>query len=54
MLAVALLQGLTLEGLLDLTLLGSVLLLLLLGRPEVSSLPSGPILWNWRLRFLDQ
>jgi hypothetical protein len=52
-LAAALLQRLTLEGLLDLTLLGSVLLLLLLGRLEAFSLPSGPILWNWWPRFLD-
>jgi hypothetical protein len=43
LLAAVLLQCLTLEGLLDLTLLGSVLLLLL-GRQEASSIPSGPIL----------
>jgi hypothetical protein len=45
-LVTALLQRLLLEGLLDLTILGSVLLLLLLGRQEASSLPSGPILRN--------
>jgi hypothetical protein len=53
-LAAALLQRLMLEGLLDLTLLGSVLLLLLMGRQEASSLSSSPILWNWRPRFLDR
>jgi hypothetical protein len=37
-----------LEGFLDLTLLGSVLLFLLLGRREASSLPSSPILQNRR------
>jgi hypothetical protein len=47
LLAAVLLQRLTLKGLLDLTLLGSVLLLLL-GRQEASSLPSGPILRNQR------
>jgi hypothetical protein len=53
-LVVAFLQRLTLEGFLDLTLLGSVLLLLLLGHQEASSLPSGPILWNRRPRFLNR
>jgi hypothetical protein len=47
-LAVVLLQHLALEGFLDLTLLGSILLFLLLGRREASSLPSSPILRNWR------
>jgi hypothetical protein len=37
-----------LEGFLDLTLLGSVLLFLLLARREASSLPSSPILQNRR------
>jgi hypothetical protein len=50
----AFLQHLLLEGLPDLTLLGSVLLLLLLGHQEASSLPSGPIFWNRRPRFLDR
>jgi hypothetical protein len=54
LLATALLQCLLLEGLPDLTLLGSVLLLLLLGCQEVSSLPSGPIFWNRRPRFLGR
>jgi hypothetical protein len=49
LLAAALLQRLVLEGLLDLTLLGSVLLLLLLGHQEASSLLSSPILRNRRL-----
>jgi hypothetical protein len=52
-LATTLLQRLLLEGLADLTLLGSVFLLLLLGRQEASSLPSDPIFWNWRPCFLD-
>jgi hypothetical protein len=42
-LATAFLQHLLLEGLPDLTLLGSVFLLLLLGCQEASSLPSGTI-----------
>jgi hypothetical protein len=54
LLATALLQCLLLKGLPDLTLLGSVLLLLLLGCQEASSLPSGPILRNWRPQFLDR
>jgi hypothetical protein len=44
LLATALLQCLLLEGLAELTLLGSILLLLLLGRQEASSLLSGSIL----------
>jgi hypothetical protein len=48
-----LLQRLLLEGLSDLTLLGSILLLLLLGYREASSLPSGLIFRNRRPRFLD-
>jgi hypothetical protein len=48
LLVMALLQCLTLEGLLDLTLLGSALLFFLLGHREASSLLSGPILWNQR------
>jgi hypothetical protein len=44
LLATVLLQRLALEGFLDLTLLGSVLLFLLLGHREASSLPSSPIL----------
>jgi hypothetical protein len=44
LLAAELLQRLALEGLLDLTLLGSVLLFLLLGHREASSLSSSPIL----------
>jgi hypothetical protein len=47
-LATVLLQRLLLKGLPDLMLLGSVLLLLLLRRQEASSLPSDPILRNWR------
>jgi hypothetical protein len=39
----ALLQRLLLKGLTDLTLLGSIFLLLLLGRQEASSLPSNLI-----------
>jgi hypothetical protein len=46
LLAAALIQRLTLEGLLDLTLLRSVLLLLLLGRREASRLSSSLILRN--------
>jgi hypothetical protein len=42
-LATVFLQRLLLEGLADLTLLGSVFLLLLLGRQEASSLSSDPI-----------
>jgi hypothetical protein len=49
-----LLQRFLLEGLADLTLLGSVFLLLLLGRQEASSLPSDPIFWNRWPRFLDR
>jgi hypothetical protein len=47
----ALLQRILLEGLVDLTLLGSVFLLLL-GHQEASSLPSDPIFRNWWPRFL--
>jgi hypothetical protein len=54
LLVTALLQRLLLVGLADLTLLGSVFLLLLLGRQEASSLPSDLIFWNRRLRFLDR
>jgi hypothetical protein len=50
--ATAFLQRLLLEGLADLTLLGSVFLLLL-GRQEASSLLSDPIFQNRRSRFLD-
>jgi hypothetical protein len=46
LLVAVLLQRLTLKGFLDLTLLGSVLLFLLLGRREASSLSSSPILRN--------
>jgi hypothetical protein len=53
LLATAFLQRLLLEGLADLMLLGSVFLLLL-GRQEASSLPSDPIFWNRRSRFLDR
>jgi hypothetical protein len=53
-LSTALLQCLLLEGLADLTFLGDVLLLLLLGHQEVLSLPSDPIFWNRRPRFLDR
>jgi hypothetical protein len=52
--ATTLLQRFLLEGLADLTLLGSVFLLLLLGRQEASSLPSDPIFWNRWPRFLDR
>jgi hypothetical protein len=48
LLATMLLQRLLLEGLSNLTLLGSILLLLLLDRQEASSLPSSPIFRNWR------
>jgi hypothetical protein len=51
LLATTLLQRFLLEGLTDLTPLGSVLLLLL-GRQEASSLPSDPIFRNRRPRFL--
>jgi hypothetical protein len=54
LLAAALFQSLMLEGLLDLTLLSSVLLFLLLGRREASCLSSSPILRNWRPRLLDR
>jgi hypothetical protein len=54
LLVATLLQRLTLKGFLDLTLLSSVLLFLLLGRREASSLPSSPILRNQRLRLLDR
>jgi hypothetical protein len=54
LLATAFLQRLLLKGLADLTLLGSVFLLLLLGRQEASSLPSDPIFWNRRPCFLDR
>jgi hypothetical protein len=37
-----------------LMLLGSVLLLLLLGRQEASSLPDDPIFWDQRPHFLDR
>jgi hypothetical protein len=43
LLSTTLLQRLLLEGLADLTFLGGILLLLLLGRQEASSLPSDPI-----------
>jgi hypothetical protein len=49
----ALLQCLLLLGLADLTLLGGVFLLFLLGRQEASSLPSDPIFWKRRPRFLN-
>jgi hypothetical protein len=52
-LVTALLQRLLLKGLLDLTLLGSVFLLLL-GRQEASSLSSDLIFWNQRPHFLDR
>jgi hypothetical protein len=48
LLAAVLFQCLTLEGLLDLTLLRSVLLFPLLGHREASRLLSSPILWNRR------
>jgi hypothetical protein len=48
------LQRLLLEGLVDLMLLGSIFILLLLGRQEASSLPSDPIFRNRRLHFLDR
>jgi hypothetical protein len=54
LLATTLLQCLLLEGLVDFTLLGSVFLLLLLGRQEASSLPSDPIFRNRRPCFLDR
>jgi hypothetical protein len=47
------LQRLLLEGLADLTLLGSVFILLLLGHQEALSLPSDLIFRNWRTCFLD-
>jgi hypothetical protein len=50
----ALLQRLLLEGFADLTLLGGVFLLLLLGRQEASSLPSDLIFRNRRPCFLDR
>jgi hypothetical protein len=53
-LSTTLLQRLLLEGLVDLTFLGGVLLLLLLSRQEASSLPSYPIFQNWRPRFLNR
>jgi hypothetical protein len=53
LLATVLLQCLLLEGLVDLTLLGSIFLPLLLGCQEASSLPSDPIFWNRWPRFLD-
>jgi hypothetical protein len=46
LLAAVVIQRLTLEGLLDLTLLRSVLLFLLLGHREASRLSSSPILRN--------
>jgi hypothetical protein len=46
LLAAALIQRLTLEGLPDLTLLHGILLSLLLGRREASRLSSSPILRN--------
>jgi hypothetical protein len=49
-----LLQRLLLLGLADLTLLGGVFLLFLLGRQEASSLPSDPIFWKWWPRFLNR
>jgi hypothetical protein len=53
LLAAELIQRLTLEGLLDLMLLRSVLLFLLLGRREASRLSSSPILRNRWPRLLD-
>jgi hypothetical protein len=50
----ALLQRLLLLGLTDLTLLGGVFLLFLLGRQEVSSLPSDLIFRKRRPRFLNR
>jgi hypothetical protein len=46
LLAAALIQRLALEGLLDLTLLHSMLLSLLLSHREASCLSSSAILWN--------
>jgi hypothetical protein len=54
LLAMAFLQRLLLEGLPNLTLLGSVLLLLLLGCQEASSHPSSLIFQNRRPRFLNR
>jgi hypothetical protein len=49
-----LLQCLLLEGLADLTIFGSIFILLLLGRQEASSLPSDPIFQYRRPHFLDR
>jgi hypothetical protein len=51
LLAPELLQRLRLFGLADCPLLGRLLGLLLLGGMLASSLPSGPVLWDWRTRF---
>jgi hypothetical protein len=54
LLAVALIQHLTLEGLFDLTLLRGVFLFLVLSYRDASHLSSSAILRNWRPRVLDR